>query len=107
MNTYIVTFGQKHRKDAHPVLGLTAHPDGFMTIERETENEARLWLRESIDDEYSMIYPSDYFYDVLSGSHLYPFGHIGNIEKIIASILIPESPSLEDLWPELAEEAVE
>lgn len=75
-NLYFVTFGQKYRREKHPVLGdLPILPDGYFFIKAEDINEANEIAVQCFGIHYSSVY------DISSSRHLYPAGLLGLLVK--------------------------
>lgn len=51
---FYLTFGQKYRDTPHEVRpDLPIHPDGYYTVEAESEEQAREWAFEIFGDKWS------------------------------------------------------
>lgn len=68
MEKFMVTFGVKYRREAHPRLGLV-NPSGYLVISAPNEEEARSYLSYVIGEEWAFIYREEQF----DASH-YPSG---------------------------------
>lgn len=79
MSTYYLTFGQKHYREPHPVLGLDPRlPDGYMSIEAAHQVEARLWLFEHLGNVYAFLY------DEQPLKMFAPRGCLGDVKAAVA-----------------------
>lgn len=58
MKRYYLTFGQKYRQNLHPlaVNGIYPHPDGWVTIEADTYDEAKEIAYVTFGVHWSFIY---------------------------------------------------
>lgn len=87
MTTFVITFGVQYEYDEHPVLGLKPElPDGWATIERETELQAREWLRDNLDSAYAFIHTEEMWRREGNPALYYPAGHHGDIEEILEEV---------------------
>jgi hypothetical protein len=81
MDKFFVTFGSQYSVEPHPTHR-TIHPDGYLTVEAETEMSARRLLANTFADKWSMVYTRDEFFkspeDV---SRWYPRGEIGQLHS--------------------------
>lgn len=79
MKTFYITFGVKYLYEPHRTLGLNpALPDGWATIEAEDEYEARVALRDLIDNEYAFLYDEQ-----PSQAKYFKLGHLGDIREMV------------------------
>lgn len=69
---FIVTFGQKYRREPHPTF-LEAHPDGWVSVDADTETEARAKVVARFGIAWSDLYPE---LDFLEDRYLYPRGEL-------------------------------
>lgn len=75
MNTYCVTFGQQYRQGPHPKVRY-AHPDGWLTIEAESEGEARDKAFSELGQYWSFLYEEGKFEE---SKHYFPLGELHRI----------------------------
>lgn len=79
MNRFYVTFGQKYRRQPHPVLGDRPElPDGYLTVEADSYLAARQQAVELLDIYFSSIYQLDD-----SADALYPAGDLGTLQQAV------------------------
>ena len=57
---YYVTFGQKYSTEPHPKVRY-AHPDGWLRIEADDEDQAREIVFLELGDHWAFIYSEDNF----------------------------------------------
>ncbi|HAS86795.1 MAG TPA: hypothetical protein DCS31_08375 [Candidatus Competibacteraceae bacterium] len=75
MSTFLVTFGQRYRTEAHPTFGeFSSLPDGWVEVDALTHSEARDKVNSAIGATYSMIYTAENF-----SPELFPSGCLGKI----------------------------
>jgi hypothetical protein len=74
--TFYVTFGQKYRREEHPLWPL-AHPDGWLEVEAPSEKDARLLLHKALGKYWGFIYTN---LESLTPSY-YPRHCIGTLSK--------------------------
>lgn len=58
MAEFKVTFGPIYRNKQHPKVGW-AHPDGYMTVVAENEDEARIKIHDLLGEHWAFIFPTD------------------------------------------------
>lgn len=75
MPKFNVTFGVKHSREAHPVLGFI-HPNGYVSIIAEDYTSARDEVVKQLGTSWGFIYPEG---DLTPS--LYPLGEIFAIEE--------------------------
>ncbi len=75
---YYLTFGQKHRQDAHAYLAehpdARIHPDGYWEIQASSIEEAHDKARAVLGLDWSMLYAEEDF-----DKDYFPLGKIGEI----------------------------
>lgn len=59
MAEWFVTFGQRYRTETHPVFA-DAHPDGWVTIVADSEEQARRVAFGLLGRQWAFLYPSTY-----------------------------------------------
>jgi hypothetical protein len=52
-----VTFGQRYAREAHPVLGREAHPDGWLTVVADDYETARALVVRELGTAWANLYP--------------------------------------------------
>lgn len=84
MQTFFITFGQRFKYEAHPVLGFMPQlPDGVLTIKAEHELAARVWLRENFaNSTYAFIYNVDEWPEY---ERYYPRGILGDVVELVTA----------------------
>lgn len=75
MPEFVVTFGQRFRREVHARLPL-AHPDGWVTIVADDYSDARLLAIVNLGTEWSGIYDGDPFVDEVE---FYPRGELARL----------------------------
>lgn len=76
MKTFYVTFGQKYRHEPHPVLP-EAHPDGYLAIEADTEEQARAKAFELTGGKFAFMYQTE------PERAFYPLGEIDRVTAVL------------------------
>lgn len=76
MATYMVTFGQRYRQEAHPVLWRHGAlvPDGWVEVIAEDEGDAGRLLTKCLGQAWAFVYSSDAF-----DGGLYPAGCLATL----------------------------
>lgn len=79
MATFYITFGSRYHSEVHPKLGARPElPDGWLTVEAETENEARTIVFDSIGPAWAFLY------DKAPSRRLFRAGHLGSLQQALA-----------------------
>lgn len=68
---FMVTFGQKYRREEHPCGG---HPDGWFELEAESQGEAREKANAAMGRTWAFIYAETIF-----DAEFYPKGKLGDL----------------------------
>lgn len=81
MATFYLTFGQKYRREVHPQLGARPElPDGWLTVEAETEADAQTIVVMTLDWNWSDLRQA-HDTDML---FFFPAGNLGTLQQALA-----------------------
>ena len=79
MSTWIVTFGQKYRREPHSVIGMDSRlPDGWLTVEADTRGAAVREVQSLIGAAYAFLYEAD---EIDAG--FFPLGNLGALQDAV------------------------
>jgi hypothetical protein len=60
MSEFYFTFGQRYKHEPHPRIGALAHPDGWFTIEADSEDKAVARMHQLCGPHWANIYNEDH-----------------------------------------------
>jgi hypothetical protein len=80
MNEYVITFGQKYRREPHPTFP-AAHPDGYVTVVAEDFEDCRRQTLAVLGRAWAF----DYAPGELDVEKWAPLGELGRIENGVPS----------------------